>query len=290
MMFAIKTASQGLFRTSSRLSQAIPSNPTQCTRSLASSNRKIPFYGAPRRLPLVPDTSSTSSPWSSSIVLQRIAVAIQSATTALQDPTRADAVAALGEVTGHYALTSMHQTMMADETGRRILKDRPIVSKETLMPVLNMSVGHLDDNDDTITFGQGYARFLQGHGFDPDERDQVRHIPDADLAYTMLRYRQCHDFWHVLTGLPPTVLGELGLKWLELLQTGLPVAALSATVGSLRLGDKERVTLNQHYLPWAIQMSRQSTYLLNVYYEKEFDTNLNELRRRLKIVPAPIVS
>jgi ubiquinone biosynthesis protein COQ4 len=143
-------------------------------------------------------------------MLQRIAVAIQSATTALYDPNRADAVAALGEVTGHYALTHMHQTMMADETGRRILTDRPIVSKETLMPVLNMSVGHLDgsDNDDNITFGQAYARFLQGHGFDPDERDQVQHISDTDLAYTMLRYRQCHDFWHVLTGLPPTVLGQ----------------------------------------------------------------------------------
>jgi ubiquinone biosynthesis protein COQ4 len=94
----------------------------------------------------------------------------------------------------------------------------------------------------------------------------------------------------VLTGLPPTVLGELGLKWLELLQTGLPVAALSATVGSLRLTPEERNVLTNHYLPWAVQMSQQSAYLMNVYYEKEFDTDLEELRNKLRIEPAPVVS
>jgi ubiquinone biosynthesis protein COQ4 len=91
-----------------------------------------------------------------------------------------------------------------------------------------------------------------------------------------------------LTGLPPTVLGELGLKWLELLQTGLPVAALSATVGSLKLSSDERNVLTNQYLPWAVQMSQQSAYLMNVYYEEEFDTNLDELRERLRIEPAAV--
>jgi ubiquinone biosynthesis protein COQ4 len=94
----------------------------------------------------------------------------------------------------------------------------------------------------------------------------------------------------VLTGLPPTVVGELGIKWLELFQTGLPVAALSATVGSLRLSAEERDLLNQHYLPWAIRVGKHNSKcsnLMNVYYEKEFDTNLLELRDRLGIEPAP---
>lgn len=46
---------------------------------------------------------------------------------------------------------------------------------------------------------------------------------------------QVHDFWHVLSGLPPTVVGEIALKWFEMMQTGLPVTALSAFVGPLRL-------------------------------------------------------
>ena len=101
---------------------------------------------------------------------------------------------------------------------------------------------------------------------------------------------QCHDYWHALTGLPPTVLGELGLKWLELFQTGLPIAALSSTVGSLRLDLDERDILLNLYLPWALEQSQNmTTSLLNVYYEEEFDTPLAELRRRLKLCPAPLV-
>jgi len=103
----------------------------------------------------------------------------------------------------------------------------------------------------------------------------------------MLRYRQCHDFWHTLTGLPPTVPGELGLKWLELMQTGLPVAALSVTVGSLRLNAEERQIVNGLYLPWAVRVSSKATFLMNVYYEKEFETSIDDLRKRVGVDIAP---
>jgi ubiquinone biosynthesis protein COQ4 len=63
----------------------------------------------------------------------------------------------------------------------------------------------------------------------------VRFVNDEELAYIMLRYRQVHDFWHVLAGLPPSVLAEIALKWFELSVTGLPVCALSSFVGPLRL-------------------------------------------------------
>jgi ubiquinone biosynthesis protein COQ4 len=220
---------------------------------------------------------------------------LQSATTALNDPTRADAVAQLGELTGHVALTSMYNVMMQNNVGQQILRERPIVSKETLPASIEMMMRESaaanksaeSPSSSNITFGQAYGAFLKKHGFDPDERSEVQYIDNPELAYVMTRYRQCHDYWHVLTDLPPTVVGELGLKWLELLQFHLPVAALSATVGSLRLNNAERELLFQHYLPWAVRMSRQSEYLLNVYYEQEFDTPLEELRDRLRIEPAP---
>lgn len=69
---------------------------------------------------------------------------------------------------------------------------------------------------------------------------------------------------------------------------GLPIAALSSTVGSLRLDPKEREILFTQYLPWAIRSSQNVTSsLMNVYYEKEFDTPLDELRERLQLEPAP---
>jgi ubiquinone biosynthesis protein COQ4 len=109
------------------------------------------------------------------------------------------------------------------------------------------------------------------------------------LSYSFHQFLKlkCHDFWHALTGLPPTVLGELGLKYLELFQTGLPIAALSSTIGAFRLEEREREVLLHQYLPWAIETSQKSCFLMNVYYEKEFDTPLEELRNRLNIKAAP---
>ena len=115
-----------------------------------------------------------------------------------------------------------------------------------------------------------------------------------ELAYVMLRYRQCHDFWHALTGLPPTVLGELGLKWLELFQTGMPVAAFSATIGSRQLLNDvhEQRILWDLYLPWAVENALQLPFgaLMNVYYEREWDTPLVDFRKRLGITRAPKIN
>lgn len=78
---------------------------------------------------------------------------------------------------------------------------------------------------------------------------------------------------------------------MELFQTGLPIAALSSTVGPLRLCSEEREILFEKYVPWAMEQNRKmsSASLLNVYYEEEFDTPLIDLRQRLNIDPAPQV-
>lgn len=237
-------------------------------------------------------------------------LAVKSAATAFRDPARDDAVAALGEVTGTFAIRRLTEQMRQHPTGQLILQEKPIISKATIPYERFLeearALGDSNNNNNstvdesTITFGQAYGRFLLEHGFDPDGRKPILDASlDEDDAYVMLRYRQCHDYWHALTGLPPTVLGELGLKWLELFQTGLPIAALSGTVGSLGLSAKEQIILWKLYVPWAIRVHRQqqqsvahNTYggsLLTVYYEKEFDTPLLELRKRIGMEPAPTI-
>jgi ubiquinone biosynthesis protein COQ4 len=91
-------------------------------------------------------------------------------------------VATLAEVTGKFALENMHQTMLNDPTGRRILQDRPLVTKES---VDIEKLKKMPQN----TFGYGYAKFLNKHGFDPDGRAKVQYISNPDLAYVMTRYR-----------------------------------------------------------------------------------------------------
>jgi ubiquinone biosynthesis protein COQ4 len=271
---------------------------------------------------------------------------------AANDPTRADAVAAVGELTGRVSLAQLRQVMQDHAVGRQILRDRPMVTKATI-PYNELMAQARDiqtklfqcNNNfekatilNDVTFGQAYGLFLLEHGFDPDARDPVLFLKDHDdtddaaLWYVMVRYRQCHDFWHVLTGLPPTVVGELGLKWLELFDTGLPSTALACTVGSVWATRPKRDTAattlssllswpfqvptaqQRHdvhviwnvYLPWARRISRRwqdaattgvgardngnvTACLMNVYYEKEWDTPLVELRARLHLEAAPNV-
>jgi ubiquinone biosynthesis protein COQ4 len=153
----------------------------QFSSSAAGTKKdKVPFYGRP-----APPSSSEAS---SLNFLQRVTVALHSATTALADPERGDAVAALGDVTGHMALMNLHDIMKKDETGRLILQDRPLIHNAAFdFDELEKKPG---------TFGHAYATFMKGHGFDPDGRSQVRFVQDPDLAYVMLRYRQVSQNLH----------------------------------------------------------------------------------------------
>jgi len=104
---------------------------------------------------------------------------------------------------------------------------------------------------------------------------------DPELAYVMARYRQVHDFWHVLCGLPPTVLGEVGLKWFEFAATGLPSTGLSGLLGPLQLDAQDRRTLYASYVPWAMRAGKQAGAGI-LAYEYEAPHNLEKTVQQVR--------
>lgn len=104
----------------------------------------------------------------------------------------------------------------------------------------------------------------------------------------LCRAREVHDFWHVLFGLPTTVSGELGLKMVEFIQTGLPMCGLSVLGGPLRLSSQRRSTVVSQLYPWALTAGMNAPPLMCIYYEKEFHKDLEEMRLRLCIQPCPL--
>jgi len=285
------------------------------SRTLSTTSTTTSFYGAPSppstRYTINDSPSSTDNKKQQYIIpplspLQRLGTLLHSSLTALNDPTRADAVAAVGEVTGSYALSKILVAMEKDENGRRILVERPVVDDRVAKRAAelleqhnnNLKEGTQQEQPNNITFGAAYATFLQTHNFHPNERSKIRFLSDPNLSYVMTRYRQNHDYWHVLTGLPPTVLGELALKWVELIQTGLPLAALSATGGAAvgvtsnnMLSSREREVLWEVYFPWAMRMGNgmRENALMCTFYEEELETDLGVLRERMGIEVAPRV-
>jgi len=165
--------------------------------------------------------------------------------------------------------------MLLSPTGRRILRDRPRISSKTLSMTYLRS---LPPN----TVGRVYVEWLDLEGVSPDTRDTVKYIDDEECAYVMQRYRECHDFFHAITGLPIFVEGEVALKAFEFANTLLPMTGLSMFAYT-RLKPAERQRFFQIYLPWALTNGLKSKEVINVYWEEQLGRDVGELRAELGI-------
>ncbi|KAJ5460131.1 uncharacterized protein N7458_001683 [Penicillium daleae] len=243
------------------------------SRSPYSANALRPFSILNRPQPNYPGHVPLTT-------IERGALAIGSAVGSLINPRRADLIAALGEATATpYFIYRLRDAMLSDPTGRRILRDRPRITSETL----NMSyLRTLPEN----SVGRTYATWLDREGVSPDTRDNVQYIDDEECAYVMQRYRECHDFYHAVTGLPIFVEGELALKALEFLNTLLPMTGLSL-FAFIRMKPAEKERFLTLHLPWAVRSGLGSKELINVYWEEVLEKDVDELRAELNIERPP---
>ncbi|KAL8738037.1 MAG: hypothetical protein Q9181_001105 [Wetmoreana brouardii] len=211
---------------------------------------------------------------------ERSVLAMGSAITSLFYPRRGDLIATLGETTATpYFIYRLRAAMLSSPTGRRILRDRPRITSQT------MSMEHLRNLPEN-SVGRTYASWLDREGVSPDTRDLVKYIDDEECAYVMQRYRESHDFYHALTGLPVMVEGEVALKAFEFANTLLPMTGLSL-FAMLRLKPAERSRFWHTYLPWALTNGLRSKEIINVYWEEQLDRDINGLRTELGIEKPP---
>ncbi len=134
--------------------------------------------------------------------------------------------------------------------------------------------------------GRNYVTWLDREGVSPDTRDVVRYIDDEECAYVMQRYRECHDFYHALTGLPIFREGEVALKAFEFANTLLPMTGFSiGSVATLKKAERQRFF--DTYGPWAIRNGVNAQEVINVYWEEELEKDVAELRTRLGIEQPP---
>ncbi|XP_065668915.1 uncharacterized protein LOC100209757 [Hydra vulgaris] len=211
--------------------------------------------------------------------LQKIMLTVGSAFAALYNPYRGDMVAALGETTGHFALQKLHLQMLNDDTGYRILKEKPIIDSH-ILDVKKLLCYPKN------TLGYCYGNFMHSQNLSADDRSPVRFVDNTELAYVMKRYRQIHDFCHVILGFSVDVSAEIVVKWFECFHFNLPMAALSSVFGPLALNQVEQKELI-NYIPWAIFTGMSAKPLLNVYFEKNLERDIFELRNELHVYEPP---
>ncbi|CAO1628060.1 unnamed protein product [Parajaminaea phylloscopi] len=251
------------FATSSRTC----SPPSSSSASSGSSTRPLPATPPKNYASHVPLFS-----W------QKHLVTIGSSLAALANPARGEMIATLSETSGESHLPRLRDDMLDHEEGRRLLVDRPSINTKTVdMSALStMRPG---------TLGNEYTKWLQWCRVGPDTRAKVQYISDPELAFVMQRYRECHDFYHLLCGMPVSTLGETVVKIFEAAHFGLPVAYLSSLAGPLRLNADERRLLATELGPWARRMGNRvrergtRATLLSVYWEEHWDKDWATFKR-----------
>jgi ubiquinone biosynthesis protein COQ4 len=230
-------------------------------------------------------------------VTERLGLALGSGLGSFIDPRRAgkfvlsciisnsrltcpDLIASFGEATAQpYFIDKLRNRMLLNPTGRRILRDRPRLTSTSLdIPRLRK----LPQN----TLGYVYAEWLDREGVSPDTRSSVQYIDNEECAYVMQRYRECHDFYHALVGLPVFREGEVALKAFEFANTGLPMTGL-AVFSAFTLKKAEWRRFWEIYGPWATRNGAQSDDVINIYWEEELETDIDVLRTRLGIEKPP---
>jgi ubiquinone biosynthesis protein Coq4 len=159
-----------------------------------------------------------------------------------------------------------------DESVRKLIDERylqPVPETERL--------GQLPKN----TLGYKYFYHLDSMGFDPNYYRKID--VESDVEYVMMRIRQTHDIWHVMTGFDTHPLGEIALKGVELAQTHRPMAAAICAGGVFRymLRQPEEFGACLESIVGGYHMGLSAKPLLAMKWEELWERDVEEIRAEL---------
>lgn len=157
---------------------------------------------------------------------------------------------------------------------------RSMIDERYLKPIPDTeSLGKLGKK----TLGYRYFHHLDSMGFDPDYYRKID--VESDIDYVMMRIRQTHDIWHVITGFDTHPLGEIAVKAVELAQTHRPMAAAICAGGVFRymLKEPEHFADCLESIVAGYHMGLQSRALLAMKWEELWDRDLQTLRQELGV-------
>jgi ubiquinone biosynthesis protein COQ4 len=209
---------------------------------------------------------------------ERMQLILNSAIHGLKDPDDGSHISRLTDLTSMNTLRWIKMRMEESDEGKKILNQKPRVNKDSL------NFNDLKNlNKDTL--GYLYYQYMSKNDFSPDHRPIVEYIPDLELAYVCQRYKETHDFYHVLLNLGRSVRGEVALKWFEALHLRLPSSSIAGLFGNLRLTPSEIIYLYSGLLPSVVENSKNSKFVMGIFYEQRLEQNIEDLRNELNIKP-----
>jgi ubiquinone biosynthesis protein COQ4 len=208
---------------------------------------------------------------------QRARTVVRTLATLARDPGRLDQVLVLAQTVNLPAVARAMDRLEHDQAGQALLAEQPRIDRAH---VDLDALRRLPDG----TLGREYTRFLDDNGITPDAFESLPDVGDPRAAYVMLRLRQTHDLWHVLTGFAPDVRGEILLQAFTYAQTRAPSALIIAMFGTLRWAFKwpgQGKALRD-----AFERGQRTGRLATFRWEEHWVTPVSELRALLDCPPA----
>lgn len=173
---------------------------------------------------------------------------------------------------GSQAMKLAVDFIKADASTAELVQDRYIAPSPDLETLLRYPQDSL---------GYCYAASLTEAGFDPEFYRAIAVQDDA--SYILLRLRQTHDIWHLITGFGTDVAGELGLKAFELAQTRRPMALVLLTFGLLKalLKTPDALATLLPTISQGYQLGLRTQPLLSQKWEAQWEKPLQQWRLEL---------
>lgn len=134
------------------------------------------------------------------------------------------------------------------------------------------------------TFGYKVGLFFQKNAFEIGERPLTKDIHNYDIAYVKQRYKEIHDFIHVLTDLDDVgILNEVKVKYFEFANLGLPSCMLGSALGKFLLTKEELIDF-YFSVPELARKGKNCDMLLGVYFEKHLEEDFQSFKNDIGLI------
>lgn len=136
------------------------------------------------------------------------------------------------------------------------------------------------------SLGHAFASRMTELRLDPNFYRKLEVVDDA--SYVILRLRQSHDIWHVVTGFGIDEVGEISLKAFEMAQARRPVAAVLIAQFILKALLKAPMSLPGLFdgIVAGYQMGKTAKPFLAQRWEDGWDKPLAAWRAEVGLAPA----